>query len=263
MLGTTDLKIMTPSVFATKPWHNVSENYRFVPTIEVVEALFSRGFVATSARQGRSRMIDKANYTKHVIRFRHKDQIYADDYLGVPEIMLLNSHDRSSAYKIFMGWYRKVCSNGMVAFDPSLGFTVRHSGQKGLVQQVIDASFKIIEAAPVVAQQTKGWSNIVLPMKKQIAYASAARELYDSPLKVPPEQLLMARRGVDGQNEDGSRDLWTTFNVVQENMIKGGVVGQSERTQSFRRTRAIKNINDDLKLNRALWRLTEELAKAS
>ena len=56
------------------------------------------------------------------------------------------------------------------------------------------------------------------------------------------------------------RILWTTFNVVQENVIRGGIRGRTEKG-SLTRTREVTGIDGDIKLNQALWKLAEEFAK--
>lgn len=86
-------------------------------------------------------------------------------------------------------------------------------------------------------------------------------------LPISPDDLLNSRRHEDtgmrvrqGYREIGKakNDLWTTYNVVQENLLKGGQRGMSE---SGRRstTRAVTSIDGDLKLNRALWSMAEYL----
>lgn len=65
-----------------------------------------------------------------------------------------------------------------------------------------------------------------------------------------------ARRGADRKT-----DLWTTANVVQENVIKGGVGGISATTGRRMKTRAINSVGEDVRLNRALWSLTERMAE--
>jgi len=68
---------------------------------------------------------------------------------------------------------------------------------------------------------------------------------------VTEAQILSARRW-----KDESGDLWTTYQRIQENLIKGGLPGRT--TQGKRaHTRAIKGIDGDVKLNRAL-RVTAE-----
>ena len=60
--------------------------------------------------------------------------------------------------------------------------------------------------------------------------------------------------------EDLGHSLWTTFQRVQENTLRGGQPG---RTVQGRRqqTRAVGSIDRSVSLNRALWVLAEEMRK--
>ncbi|KAA8703552.1 DUF945 domain-containing protein, partial [Pseudomonas cannabina] len=75
------------------------------------------------------------------------------------------------------------------------------------------------------------------------------------PAPVTPSQLLMPRR-----REDRSSDLWTTFNRVQENTIKGGLTGRNKQGRRTT-TRAVNGIDQDVKLNRALWVLAQAMGE--
>ena len=265
MLTYTELQQRAPSVFALEPWQQVSKNYRFVPTIEVVNALENKGFVVMNASQSRTRIEGKGSFAKHMIRFRHAD--FAEitnrqELLGVPEIVLVNSHDRSSAYKIMLGFFRKVCSNGLIATVENCSYTVRHSGSKELASEIIDASYSIIDSVPVIASKISHWSSFPISRNAQLAYADAALQLRNSTsININPEDVITARRMADQTQADGSRDIWTTYNVVQENLLKGGVIGKSEKTKKQRFTRGIKSISEDVRLNKALWTLTERFAE--
>ena len=72
-------------------------------------------------------------------------------------------------------------------------------------------------------------------------------------------QVLRPRRP-----EDASSDLWTTFNRVQENVIAGGLsaVQRDANGRRVRRvsTRRINGIDQDVRLNRALWELAAKMA---
>jgi hypothetical protein len=86
------------------------------------------------------------------------------------------------------------------------------------------------------------------------AFATAALELKDSKA-VAPAQLLAPRRP-----EDRKADLWTTASVVQEHLIRGGDRGRAS-TGRRTTTRPVKSVNEDIRLNRALWALTERMAE--
>jgi hypothetical protein len=64
---------------------------------------------------------------------------------------------------------------------------------------------------------------------------------------VLPDQLLSARRDADFGNS-----LWLTYNVVQENLVTGGLQGRSASGRTSR-TRAIRAIREDIRINVGLW----------
>lgn len=251
-----ELRRFTPSVFAAHPWERMSSRYRHVPTIEVVDILEDRGFFPVRAAQSRTRIEGKEAFTRHAIRFRHQDHL-GPVTVGeeVPELVLTNSHDGSSAYQFHLGLWRLVCSNGLcVASADFGGISVRHSGGSDFTDRILDASFRIVEDTPKTLATVEAWKGIELSPPEQTAFASAAVELIEKPA-IQPAQLLAPHR-----REDAKPDLWTTYNRIQENVIQGGVTARNERNRRTT-TRPVKAVDRDIKLNKALWRLTEEMAK--
>lgn len=257
ILSTSQLRSAAPSIFAATPWQKMSERYRMVPTSEVVSILGERGFRPVRAAQSRSRIPGKADYTRHMIRFRH-DEFLDPRYLGqeMPELVLSNSHDGTAAYRFNAGVFRLVCMNGMtVATADFGGISVRHKGGEDFHERIIDATYEIIEQTPRTLEQIETWKQIQLKPPEQKALASAAVELLDKPI-ITPEQLLTPRR-----SEDRKNDLWTVFNRVQESILKGGVATRSA-TGRRTTTRPVKSVEKDIRLNKALWVLTSKLAEA-
>jgi hypothetical protein len=252
---------LAPSVFATAPRGDRSENYRFYPTIDVLHGLMKNGFQPVKAAQSKTRDENNIPFTRHILRFRHNDFLGRDLKVGeeIPEIVLLNSHNGTSSYQIDLGIFRLACLNGLIVSSGSYdSIRVRHSGHKDIVNEVIEGSFKIIEDAPKVIQQIEQFKHQVISLDKSKALASAALELRGTVLDVPPEELLRTRRAAD--SFETGRTIWKTFNVIQENLTRGGMIGYNERKQA-KRLRGIKSVDGDTKLNRALWRLTEEMSK--
>lgn len=60
--------------------------------------------------------------------------------------------------------------------------------------------------------------------------------------------------------EDRDPSLWTTFNVVQENLIRGGLKGVGSTGRNMT-TRAVASVHENVKLNKALWNLTQKMAE--
>ena len=257
-----DIRQIAPSIFANQPWSETSQNYRFLPTISVVNAMRDSGFNVVKATQSRCRIEGKGDFTKHMIRMRHSSNMYSLN-IGdeVPEIVLVNSHDRSSAFKLMLGIFRLVCSNGMVVASQKIeSLSVRHSGSDNLLNEVIDISAEIVKEAPKAFEQINRFKSISLSPDEQIAFAKGAKELITTSIDVKPEKLLSIRRYNDFPNKDGSRDAWKTFNVIQENIIRGGVRGTNAKNRTMR-TRAVTSVQNDININKALWVLAEELGR--
>lgn len=254
ILDRDTLRTLTPSVFASTPWQGMSESYRFIPTSDVLDLLEDQGFRVTSARQSRTRIEGKGDSTRHMLRLRHESVLDARD--EVPEVVLFNSHDRSSAYRVFSGVFRMVCENGMVIQSDDFGsFSIRHSGSRDLFAQVREATARIMERAPAIMNRIDAWKQIILPRRDQLILAAEAFAL--KPIDgIKPSFLLTARRDEDLTDSEGRRDLWRTTNVIQESLMRGGLTGRSERGRKVT-TRAIKAVDADLRINRRLWELAE------
>ena len=74
-LSNDDLRRVAPSIFATHPYHDVSDRYRFLPTIHVLDILRDRGFHPVKATQSTTRLADKREFTRHMVRLRHADHL--------------------------------------------------------------------------------------------------------------------------------------------------------------------------------------------
>lgn len=70
---------------------------------------------------------------------------------------------------------------------------------------------------------------------------------------INPSDLITPIRG-----EDKSDDLWSTFNIIQERMIKGGdLLPRTSKSGRASKLRPINNAKRNIQLNRTLWDLAE------
>lgn len=255
-----------PSAFATEADSSRSSRYTYIPTVNIIEGMLAAGFAAFSATQSRTRDADRREHTKHLIRFRSIENMQALQVGdSLPEIVLVNSHDGTSAYKLMAGIFRLVCSNGMiVAESMQASISVRHQGN--IIDAVIDGSNQIVANAPKTLEAVNSWKHLQLTSGEQAAFAEAAHTVRfadsEGSVSTPitPAQLLAPRRSAD----NGS-DLWSVTNRVQENVIRGGLhaIARDANGRRIRRvsTREVKGIDQDVKLNRALWQLAERMAE--
>ena len=242
-----------PSVLATEAHHTRGDRYTFIPTINVIDGLRANGFEPYEVRQTRVRNADRREHTKHMVRLRHPDAISTTS--EVPELILLNSHDGTSSYQLLSGFFRFVCSNGLIAGDVTNDIRIRHSGN--VVDDVIEGSYQVIENVNALAERIDTYKSIQLTNEEQYLLADAAAQY-----RWGDNHGLTNIRQINGLNrwEDQGDSLWLTFNRIQENMIKGGMTGRS-KTGRRTRTREVGGVSENVKLNRALWTLADEFAK--
>ena len=249
-LSNEQIAYYAPSVMASEAHESRGERYSFIPTIRVIDGLRAEGFQPYEIRQTKVRDSGKREHTKHMVRMRHASSIVADE---VPEIILLNSHDGTSSYQIMSGVFRFVCSNGLIAGDMFNNIKVRHSGN--VVGDVIEGATRVLEDAKQIGSRIDEYKAITLNYDEQTAFARAALQLrWGDDQPVVPGSILRPSRWQDRED-----NLWTVYNRVQENMMKGGVRGRSA-TGRRTTTRAVGGVTENVKLNKALWTLADTMA---
>lgn len=244
---------VAPSIFAGEKHESRSDKYTYIPTIQVIDALRSEGFLPFSVCQSRSQIEGKSEFTKHMIRLRQHDQISANE---ANEIILINSHDGTSSYQILAGMFRFVCQNGMVTGDTVEDIRVQHRGN--IVDNVIDAAYTIVNQFQIANDSMGAMKEIQLSKPEEEVFARASLALkYGDEEKQPvtTRQILLPRRF-----DDGNSSLWTKFNVVQENLMRGGQRGRSSSGKRVT-TRPVQSIDNNVKLNKALWILADGMTK--
>lgn len=247
VLSLEDVRERAPAVFAQSPDARRSTRYTFIQTQRVLCGLLDAGFVATDARQARSRA-GNALHGRHLIRLRRRFETVEIDGT-VPEVLFLNSHDGSSAYQLRVGLFRFVCLNGLIV-STDMFPAIRVAHRKDVVDEAIAGAIALSdrfdELGSVVERMRE--RRLEEPEQWRLAQRAAVLRFGEAPgAGVAPSMLLLPRRP-----DDVGRDLWRTFNRVQENALRGGL---SRRSVSGRlvRTRCIQSIREDVRLNGALW----------
>ncbi|SAI73104.1 Domain of uncharacterised function (DUF932) [Bordetella ansorpii] len=246
------LRNVAPSIFADGAHESRSARYAYIPTIDILRGLRAEGFEPYTAVQAHTRKADHHDYTKHLIRLRHRSH---NDQDTAHEIILLNSHNGSSAYQMLAGAFRFVCANGLICGDAFQDIRIPHKGD--VRDQVLEGANVILEDFGLVTESRERMRSITVTPDEARAFATAALQLrYDGPAApISPEQAIVPRRA-----EDARSDLWSVFNRTQENLVRGGLPGRSANSRRIT-TRAINGIDQGTALNRALWTLADEMAK--
>lgn len=245
------MKTLPASALALTAAPTVSERYQFISSNEIVQRFAQEGWHVENATVAAPRKRDPL-FAKHMIDFRHPD--FEPVHGAVPRIILVNSHDGSSSARVLAGVFRFVCANGLVVGNTVGKEVVRHTG---------DAAADLIYRMQQLARNTSDlyakidrWSKIDLSKAQRFEMARFAAQLrWGDAQRFTPEDLLQVRRA-----DDDRGDLWTTFNRLQENTVRGGIEGLS-RSGRAATSRPLSDISRSVDYNAQLWQLAEEVAE--
>ena len=256
-LTDVQLRDAAPSIFSETPIEGVSDKYAFVPTYSVLDTFRNAGYYPIMASESKVRNQENLGYQKHIIQFRSLDNLLrpnaVDEYA---DIVLTNSHNRTSSFKVDLAYWRLVCGNMLIV--PSQTFvsnSIIHSGfQK---KKIIHAIDEVTHYIPTVDEEIDVFKQIQLSAREQRSLANAAIDLRFDTQKhdIHPDELLTIHR-----YEDGDSSLWTIFNRIQEAIIRGGIKGKNIETGRNFTSKAIKAIDANFSLNKELWETVKTMA---
>ena len=241
---------LVPSAFANQQSPKVSNKYTFISTATVLEDMKKLGWEPFNASQRKSRKGEDAMFTKHLIRLRNDEVGKIGD--SIPEVVLTNSHDGRNAFTLHAGLFRLVCSNGLVIADTTFEqVKIKHQWYNfEEIRKIMDG---MLEVVPKVVSQVQNLNLISLSDEQQIDFASKSllTRYPKGNENLNVEDLLSPVRQGDRGNE-----LWKIFNVVQEKLVKGGLVFNNKK-EKMQKLRPITNIDRRIDVNKKLWELTE------
>lgn len=244
-------------ILTDKAYDKMSDKYTFIPTYRILEDLYDLGWEPREIKESNTKKLEKRGYQKHMVRLSQKDnnESVLDQEQIFPEIVLFNSHGGDSSFILHPGFFRFICSNGLIvpAANDYGEYRIRHINYGySDVEQAINNFLKDL---PNFISQVELFQNTELDdvkVKKfgQIAAAKAwnvAEEKQDifEQYVVHPNKVLRPRRKEDERLQN---NLWGTYNIIQENITKGGLF-----TQKGKKTKPINSIDRLKSINKMLW----------
>jgi hypothetical protein len=272
------------SLNATSPAPWASEFYKQVNTMDVVNMFSNAGWLPVQAKEQRVVKTEKYGFQKHMVRFRHAGGDFGlPMHVGdlFPEIVMTNAHDTSSAYRLLFGIFRLACTNGLIVSESTFNLiSIPHRGIDA--KSISEVTERFAASAPRLLNSMGKYQDIILTPNEQGIYARSALVAKQNPpeedpvVKLDDNMLKIGDRVFDTKRllmpmrpADSSPTLWNTMNIVQEKLTKGVKHGEGlyemnrgPRSRSSRRAvRPINSIDENIRVNRALWNLMEEMAK--
>lgn len=258
------IRTNAPAVYTTDPIGTVSKEYSFVPTSQVISDLEQLGWYPVAAKQQRWRFGYTKKYSRHLIRFRKPEhlRLYASLEERVPEIGLYNGHDGKTRLQIYAGVYELTYGNGYIIPDALFrAVTLVHRHYK--FEEVQEMVEQFVESLPDIHKEIDGYKQIILNMFEKRDFALKA-----SSIRWPKgkNMTLFFADGLLTPNVPScdNNDLWTVFQNVQNNLMKGGVnTGRRSKPVKVKgksvkriiRTRKLESVKEYIRVNKALWEL--------
>jgi hypothetical protein len=162
----------------------------------------------------------------------------------------VDTRESNLTYQLLAGLYRPLCTNGLLCRMGDFA-VIRIPHRANVIADVVAGALRITAQFARIGAQVTAMAERILSDREQINFAQVAYEIRWAKVETRPEflpaKMLEARRAADAQPT-----LWHAFNRLQESAMTGGVLYHS-RTQRLMRTRRIRNIREDVRINTALW----------
>lgn len=241
------LRAKAPAIFSERPAPTVSKEYEFIPTSRVLERLVNQhGFQIVQVSQEKAKSEDRMGFQRHMIKLTRDDLRIGDD---IAQVIISNAHDATAAFRIMAGVFRAACHNGLVVGSFAMNRVIRHVD---IEEGAIDAVYRIIDDVPQITNDINVMKNTIINDDQALELAMTAAELRwgkEAPEKIDPMDLLRIHR-----KEDMGLDLWTNFNVIQENTVGGGFkMIKRMKNGAANTVRKLETVGENLSVNEKLW----------
>jgi len=256
ILTMEDIAERAPAALADRPDPRVSPRYAFISTTDAMKVLMEMGWHPVEAYQGRVRLEQNRRCTWHEIGFRRPGDAPVQEVGDVvAQLTIINNHSGLGAYQLHGGLMRLVCKNGLMF--PRLGISgVRFRHTREGVSQMRAGVEEWAGFLPKLIGVARSWQGIHLKPEQEVTLAAAALVLrYGADEKKWPATPEAVARTIR-RREDAGQDLWSAFNRIQENVVRGGgeVLGKPDKRGRPRRIRPLHHPGNRLRVVHGLWR---------
>ena len=230
----------------TQTLHRGSNKFGFISSENLVSRLEMQGLKLADVVESKIRKNKdlRQGYQKHVMRFNTG----LSNAHGNLQVLAINSHEGSSALTFRLGFFRLVCSNGLIiGSDLIPQIKVRHTSN-GLLK-LNDSVDELME-----------WQRVAMDNIEKMSSRKLSQDEFQK-LAIESAKLRLGEKFTDKiiplfeskRYQDNAPDLFTAFNVIQENVMRTGFYALNKETNAASKVRAIKGVNASLELNTALY----------
>ena len=230
----------------------LSDKYRLAKTSEIVKRIEGLGFTMDKFVALKVRKKERQGFQKHRAIFTSPELKATAD--GIPQLLLTNSHDGTSSVVLQLGFFRYVCSNGLIVGNNIIEpVRVRHSGNDFDDRLIVAINF-IVAQAHKLTESIDKLKATKLTNAEILAFQREALQKRLGDVKIESFSMPIHR------TEDQANDLFTVMNVVQENLIRGGarVILEQDGKRKDKAVRRVNSMIAQTQINTMLWNLAEQ-----
>lgn len=263
-LSLNDVEERCPVAFASEATHpTCSDHYVPLRTADVIDLVSTFGWHPVSARQTGSG--PRPVRSLHMVVFEHPEMGITDggNPVGVPRLILINSLDGFTKLQFYCGFFRFVCSNGLIISDASFSsLKVRHA--KTSMAEVAELIKSVIAKMEPSIRTVSDMANAQLTQESAINFALDALALrikFKKPQNAESDKLAdylyfdESMLAPLHEADKGRNDLWYHFNNLQERMVKGRFRYIDRTTGKVRSLRQISGIARSIEFNKDLFNI--------
>ncbi len=263
---------MNNPILATNAMPTLKPTYGFASTAALIEALAPTGWHPVEQKVSRVKDLARDGFQRHIVTLENPalPEIpgMSEDNQSRPRITIVNSHDATTALRMFLGFLRFACLNGIIAGTGLREFRAVHT--QSLPAKVAEGVEYLTAGVPDLAKQLQFLQQSVFSPEAKEEFVRKmvdARLAHVEAIDVNYNSALTLRR-----TEDQGENAFVVLNRVQEAMMRGGV--RYNRVVNFRNdtgevisseirpasTRKLSSIPQAVKLNRMAYDLAMQLA---
>lgn len=244
-----ELRHQASSIFTAKKADRALKNYLELWTPQILDDLRLLGWKPVRAYQVKPKLQINDGYQKHFVHLRN-DKVFVgakNDIELIPELIVINSYDARSSFKVVLNIHRVVSDSGLI-----LGEGEKISHREVDKKDETDNRLGVDETkklyAKVIKQNLPQCLSLIERLKTihldRIQQRRLAEQLCKDRWDYKYQLAHPERLTTPSREEDKDQSAWIVYCKIHEKILKGGWVGAGDRT-----IKPLKDPNREIKIN--------------
>jgi hypothetical protein len=170
---TTLIMQKNDEVLTTIGSYNTSKAYKQLTTQNVIDQALTHGFTFQGSSAVKVKKKEKAGYQKHLAILEHSNFSFEDRNL---QLLIQNSHDKTSSLQFKIGIFEKVCANGIVVGTTFFEYRIPHVGND-FYNKVYEGLVLAIKRMGELKEKINSMSQVILDENKILELKTKVIEL--------------------------------------------------------------------------------------